>query len=344
MDKNLEDLFQQEREEIEKKKEERKIPVSERREIKKQKEIRKMISSIPDNRREFTTFITKTIISSYIMNRENDLNALNDPHPDMTEFYQEFFYRAADVEKVIKVPECNNVLAALSYCTKSQIDKLYYNSKCDKLLTLNKAFFEKHGISVKHKACYKHGNVKDELIISFTKKQAEDFIKYVIDNYKNQQISLTKDYIDEINSTISRLDKEEEIINSFINNQKRTNDLALLDICKGLIDTYKKLPYDDDSASIAIYPKFRRYHSDMCRLTKSEEEVLDKNNYLKQSYSYTSSKGEELLVSIPYLESVLKEFGVHYIDADNIRGEIRANVETFVKAALSANASDTKKK
>ena len=44
------------------------------------------------------------------------------------------------------------------------------------------------------------------------------------------------------------------------------------------------------------------------------------------------------------IESVLKEFGVHYIDTDNIRGEIRANVETFVKAALSANASDTKKK
>ena len=342
MDEKLQSFFQNEKEEIESKKAERKIPIEQRRKMKEELNSRGMISSIPSNRKELTTYITQRIINTYVQNRDTKLWATPRRLCEYT-FTCNHVYKAADIKDIIRKPEGRGALEALSYCSKTQMGRLYYNGMDNKFFTVNKSFFEKHGIKMEHVKCNK--DICDTLKISYTDKEEEEFVNYILNNYNNAQVSLSKPYIESIKRKIALLDRDEAIVNEFKEKIIKPTDLAVLDICKKLIEEYKKLPLDDESETIYIYPKFGNANVESSVLSREAVKVLDDYKYLDETRTYYPTKGNQLLVYLPYLEEKLEELGIYDIDISCSRNEseIGVNIESFIEVVLGVNKSNKKK-
>ena len=347
MNKELRDLFKKEKENIQSKKQERSITISERKIIKKEQDAIKMVDAIPGNTINLTKVIVEKLFDRYIRDKENDLSPKPDKHKNNIIIP---VTKVADAMKNTGGKLPIEVKRAIELYNKKPLDNLYYynnynNGNTDELAILDIEFFKKQGIKITYDCDGNNGY----LIISYTDRILKNFIDYVLNN-ELFELGNDKKFVDELKSNIDELNKEIETLKMFFSKVKKSNKVLMLEICKDIIKSYKDLPYLNNDKTICI-------SYDVSKLPDYSERIfnlgidnflciLEKYNYFYDTLMFHTSTGKKLFIYQPYLTKPLKEIGCisALYSSKEAKYTLEIDINKFEKVALGTDTKATRKK
>ena len=339
MDREITDLFNQEKENVLKKKIEREMPISERRAIKIEQEARKLLAEVPNNRKELTTEITRALLNTFVDNIKAEL--YEKPLNKSVRREIAGVYTVANADRCFIGENLEIVKKAVELCSPRKRKDLYIHNG---LTTINREFFTKYGFGIKLVSRFREGT-KDTLAVTFTLKQLNAFAKDILENnYKD--LNLERDFLIDIKEKIVKYEKVREYLNDLLERMKKNNKEATLEICKEIIKGYKELPIDDTKDKLDVRIYLRKVNGSAFRNEDIPNvfEVLSYYHYANNFKCY-GRYDKQILVYIPYLYKSLRELGVKKIfEPDDCTANIIMNISEFEEMVLGKPEENEKTK
>ena len=363
MNKEIEELLRSAKPEVVKKE-------TKRRE-KKEQEIKNLYKKALNTSSRMNIDIAKEIIDEYLERRDDivrwsylglgsvkNMGAINIHLYSITPLNNNYSYRI--IEDMAKCDQkALNILKRFNTSTPTQFTKdfqgkalLWNSEKTAKLAFLNTKVFNEQGIIFQYPYYNESSN---HLSIATDYDTIEEFTYNALENKLGNGIVLSEENIKEYKSELKKLSEKEKAISAFRALSEKNANIIALDICKQLLNNYKKVPNLQPHNYLHAITKCYHVNNNNIKndadLSANDKAIIQK--YL-QCYPYSTS--QPTLIALPHqnekkekcllmqdidLQHILESIDIKAIMQDN--NILRADIQVSYLEHHINHASDEEK-